>query len=61
MKVVIVRMVLASVGTIVIAAVVAVEVEVIFNVVSRLKLNKSKNWKLIWRNSNLRCRLSKNT
>jgi hypothetical protein len=60
MKLVIVRMVIASVGAVVIAAVNAVEVDVIFNAASRPKLNKSKNWGPIWQNSNSRCRLSKN-
>jgi murein tripeptide amidase MpaA len=61
MKLVIVRMVLASVGTVVIVVVNAVEVDITFNVASRPRLNKSKNWRPIWRNSNSRCRLSKNT
>jgi hypothetical protein len=61
MKLVIVRMVIASAEGAVIVAVKVVEVEVIFNVASRPRLNKSKNWSPIWRNSNSRCRLSKNT
>jgi hypothetical protein len=43
MILVIVRIVVAIAGTVVIAAVNAVEVEVIFNVASRPRLNKSKN------------------
>jgi hypothetical protein len=50
MKLVIVRMVVASAEAAVIVAVNAVEAEVIFNVASRPRLNKSKNWSPIWRN-----------
>jgi len=60
MKLVIARMVIAIVEAVVIVAVNAAEVEIIFNAASRPKLNKSKNWSPIWQNSNSRCRLSKN-